>query len=73
MLSVLYRILFSMSNKLHRLNTLIFLCGNCDGKMLAYKASNRGKHLFCFKCFTFWIKPPLGLFYRKKDYGKAGK
>lgn len=73
MLKRIYKILFYLSSKLRALNMYQSICRCSNAEMLLYKRSSRGGHYFCFKCFTFWVKPPMGNFYRMKDYGKHGR
>ena len=45
----------------------------CNGRLVAFKRSNRGLHFRCVGCFKEWVKPPRGDLYRETTIVKRIK
>jgi hypothetical protein len=70
----LFSLITFFSKRKKELNTPdINLRCRCTGKMMIVDKSNKGLHLFCLRCFTVWIKPKMGLYYRESDIAKRAK
>lgn len=61
----LYLVMISCSTRIKELNIpdLGATC-KCSGRMLVIYRTTRGMHFLCLRCFTKWIKPTMGLYYK---------
>lgn len=66
---VWFFIIMSTDKRIRELNSpyLEMRC-KCIGKLILVNKTNRGQHFFCLRCFTKWIKPFRGNFYKERDF-----